>query len=361
MSRPLQYKSINNTVIASSSSLITTSQPSVTNISNGMPVGDMEIYEMYLRAYGNLDITSSAAGTIVANGPENFLRSITFQTDKHGKLIDSLDGRGLYVINQYRTGTSGQRTAISAATTGTPSFETNLILPFATPSGLRPYDSILDVLKARPTLITQYGVVADFISGGTNSVLDVGNLSQELDARILNGPIVEPSAAQGAPLAETPEWMPHIEMFRYTVAASATGLRIPLPYGDRIYRRIYISQRNSSTFAEVSNIVASTANVGIEVNSFPWGDRVQNATLQAANKQNFQAETLPTGWTVLDFDETNRYADMLSVIDRNNGTANLIIDVTTQTNAQLWVYLESFKPIPDAALRDSQLALRSAA
>jgi len=306
-----------------------------------------------------LNLDTGSAGTVATNGNENFIRSITFQTDKHGKLIDSVDGRGLYWINQCRLRTAGQRTAVSAATTGTPSFETNLILPFASRDGLRPYDSILDVFKARPQLTVQYGISTDFITGGTYTTRTVQNLSQELSARILNGPIQEP--VQGGPLAETPEWMPHIEMFRYAVSASATGLRIPLPYGDRIYRRIYIAQVNSSTFAAMTNVLASTASIGVEVNSFPWADRMQNAQLQAINKQSFELESMPSGLTVLDFDETDRYADMLSVIDRNNGTCNLVLDVTTQTNASLWIYLESYKPLPDAALRDSQLAIRRAA
>lgn len=362
MARPLQYTALSNNALASAASPVPAAggaAPMV--ISQGMPTGDLCVYEWYLRFYGTNVLTTSSAGTVTTNGSEIFLRSITLQTDKHGIIVDNLDGLSIFRLNQMRYGTAPFDVTVAAANTSAgQSLETNLVLPMAqgasNPQYVRPYDTILDLFNARPTLIVQTGAPAgDIITGGTNSVNTVGPYNLELDARILNGPVVQPGDPNGR-TPETPEWMPHYQLLKYSVTATGTATRIPLPYGDRIYRRIWLSQRLSTTFAEQNNNMITTASlVGVEVNSFPWGNRMQQGTLQAFNKLNFQAETMPTGWSCLDFDDTGRYADMLSVLDQNNGTCNLVVDLTTGSNYQLWIVLESLKPIPAAALRPSQL------
>lgn len=369
MSRPLQFKVVNNTAISTAATPIPVggnSAPIV--ITAGMPTGDLCVYEWYLRCYGTHVLTTSAAGTATAMGSTLFVRSVTLATDKHGTVVDAIDGLGLYRMNQFRYGTTATQVLGAAAqpTTAGEAIETNLVIPCAGSSSLppyiRPYDGLLDLARARPVFTLQTGVPSsDITTGGTNSVNTVGPYNVEIDARILNGPIVEPGDPFNR-VPETPEWMVHWQMIRQVVAAAQTSVRIPLPYGDRIYRRIYLSQRLTTTFAELNNTVIDPAGlVGIEVNSFPWADRVQNATLQSFNKQNFQAETMPTGWTILDFDDTGRYADFLSVLDKNNGTCNLIVDLLFPTTPSLYIYLESYKPIPDGALRASQLAARQAA
>ena len=118
------------------------------------------------------------------------------------------------------------------------------------------------------------------------------------------------------------------------------------------------SQRTPAVpHTELANtVIVPTGLVGVEVNSFPWGDRVQNGQLQDYNAKKFNVPAWPNGWSVLDFDETHQYSDYLSVLDRNNGTADLIVDVVAPgAGEHLWIYLESLKPIPDAALRPSQL------
>lgn len=373
MSRPLQYTVLSNNSIATAAAPIPVAGgqgPSV--ITQGMPTGNLEVYEWYLRLYGTHVLTTSAAGTATLNGPEIFVRGVTLQTDKHGVIVDALDGLSIYRLNQFRYGTLGFDVMPAAAqpTTAGEPFETNLILPMAVgtsnPQYVRPYDTILDLFGSRPSMIIQTGAPNnDITTGGTNSVNTVGPYNLELDARILNGPIIEPGMvnAKGQALTpETPTWMPHYQLLRYNVTGTGTQQRIPLPYGDRIYRRIWLSQRLSSTFAEQNNnMITTTSLVGVEVNTFPWGNRMQQGTLQAFNKQNFQAETMPTGWSCLDFDDTGRYADMLSVLDQNNGTCNLVVDLTTGTNYQLYIVLESLKPIPQGALRPSQLVAQAAA
>jgi len=371
MSRPLQYTVFSANVIATAASPIASAGgQGPTVITQGMPTGNLGVYEWYVRLYGTNVLTTSAAGSVTANGSEIFVRALTLQTDKHGIIFDSLDGLSIYRLNQFRYGTLAFDAQVAAANTSAgQTFETNLVLPMAVgssnPAYVRPYDTLLDLAQSRPSLILQTGAPAgDIITGGTNSVNTVGPYNMELDGRVLNGPLIEPGMtnAQGQALTpETPTWMPHYQLLKFAVTATGTSTRIPLPYGDRIYRRIWISQRLSTTFAEQNNLmITTTALVGVEVNSFPWGNRMQQGTLQAWNKQNFQAETMPTGWSCLDFDDTGRYADMLSVLDQNNGTCNLVLDVTTGSNYQIFIILESLKPIPQAALRPSQLVAQGA-
>lgn len=366
--KPLQFRNISNVSVSIPSGTVTPAFSTPVYDSNNFPTGDLEIYEMYLRIYGTMGYTYTVTPSLVTNGQEIFLKAFTLQSDKHGKIIDNVDGLGLYRIAQFRYRVGGDRSVGAiGASPNTTAFATEYMLPFSVGSYMRPYDSILDLAKSRLSMILQFGSISNGTAGGTGDLLTGGTLTVEqitalnyqVGMRVLNGPIIEPNA-QGA-VPETPEWMPCLELMKVDVTATQTGRRIPIPYADRVYRRIYISQRLSTTHAEqANNIITNTGLVGVEVNAFPWSDRMLNAQQQGINKSKFGIETWPSGWTVIDFDETGRYPDMLSVLDKNNGTCNLVVDVTSVANGQLWIYLESYKPLPDQALRESQLALRNA-
>lgn len=362
MSRPIQLL----TLAQKQPGTYTAAAPAPIIMDDGLPVGDLAYYEAFLRLYGTLGVQGGSGGTVVTNGQEMSLLGLTLETDKHGKLIDNVDGLGLYRLNQFIYGRDGQRT-VSFTASADGAFTTSYVLPLADPDSLRPYDTLLDVLKARPKITLNMDNPNNMISGGTySSGLQVTGFTADLSGRILNGPIVEPGAKDGAGRSltpETPTFMRCFDLKKVSITATATGYEIPMPYGDRIYRRIWISQRNSSSYAELSTVITATARVGFNVNGFDWGKSLPLKTLQDYNSQRLLkgAQTMPTGWACLDFADTGRYTDALSTLDRNAGTAKIVADVTSVSNGALWIYTESYKPIPDAALRASQLAIRQAA
>lgn len=365
MSRPRQIKTVGNQVIAAAGSTINTSLPAPSVFTPTFPVGDMLLKNVQLRLYGNENNVGAGSGTAVANGPLLLLRSLIFETDKHGRIIDNVDGLTLALFNQIRQRTSNYQTLGSLAAAGTPAFEGNFELQLESMYCFRPYDSVIDLKNSKPALTVQAGLYADLNSTTFATTSDIQNLAYQVAVEALNGPVVEPgmTAPDGSPmLAETPDWMPYMTTKAVTAATTAAGSLIDLTWGDRIVRRILIQQRDTTSGSArillANTNIVSTGAVGLLVNSFPWADRVQWAQLQARNKTDFQLETVPSGYGVLDFDDTGRYGDYLSVLSRDAGTVQLYVDITGVANSSIFVSQECYKAIPDAALRPSQLAAR---
>lgn len=360
MARPIQIKNVGNQVIAASGSTINTSLPAPSVFAPTFPVGDMLVQSVHVRLYGNENNVGAGSGTAVSDGPMRLARSITFETDKHGKIIDGVDGLSLDLLQALNRGTRGYQTLGSLAAAGTPSFEGNVKLDFATAGAFRPYDSALDLRFARPTLTFQAGLYADLNNAGFATTNDIQNLAYNVSMRILNGPVKEPSS--NVDLPETPDFMRYVGVKKYVSTATTTGATIDLTWGDRIFKKLIVTQRNTAAASLgvllANTVVSGTAPISLLVNSFPWTDRVQNAQMQAENKTDFSLETVPSGWTTLDFDSTSRYADYLSVLSRDAGIVQLQLDVTGVASSELWIIQDCYKAIPDAALRASQLALR---
>lgn len=355
MGKPIQTASIDNTAVLASNtseSLSPTSQ-----VNTRMRVGPYLYRSARLRVSGDLNLTTSAAGTIVVGGGLDFVKGVSFGTDKHNLIIDNVDGRGLARINHMKNNSSAFLAAsdISAATTGTPTFDYVVPLDFSDYGSIRPLDLAVQAITARPYLNVQYGSTlanttqGPFITGGTYSAgnAPVRNLNQELEADLE----VDPDLSKDAPL-----FMPHLEVRRYAITQTTRGYAIQLPYNDRIYRRMWISQRNSSTLAELANTVMSTADsdrMTVKVNGYTWLDNVQCLAHQKRNALDLGITSMPTGWMLIDFAKKQaggyKLSDSLSVVDANAGTIELDIDVTSVSNGALWVYLESAKPMPAAA------------
>lgn len=352
MGRPSLSKFVNRTDIASTA--IGATQPSPTLVQIGFPVGNVLYKHLLLSYRGTLSLTASAAGTIVSRGGLQFLRSIMLETDKHGRIIDGLDGIMLHVMQMIRSGVRPPNTDITDAATGAPSFIYALDIPFFDEDAARQEDLGLDLYGARPTLTTQVGVVGDFISGGTYSVETVDLFPQEIHAEIDPGPV----AAGDSPLL-----MPYWGVRKEPISSTTTQYQIQLPYGDRVYKRIFLCQRDGVTLAELSNTVCganATDRLSLKINGYSWTDSIQWRALQDRNAQAYKLAAMPTGVAVLDFvPKRSRGAllsDALSVVNNVAGTAELAIDVTTASGDQLWIGMECAKPIPPAALRPAPAA-----
>lgn len=346
MARPQQPRSIESVTVASTASTIVAANPNPTIHSNSLPSGDLALTELYYYYDGTINQSGAADGTVIADGQFKFLRGLTVRTDKHQRIVDDVDGLGLFRIAEFTDGEPGLSEEIDS-NADNETFRASLTVPFAQRNYFRPYDAILDMKYARMTVEAKWGNYTDLLSGAaaTNNIDD---LIADLSVRQLPGPLVEAPDA----FSELPNWMTHLSMDRVDIASTQTNRKIALPYGDRIIRRVYISQRNSVTFAELNNtVIQAEDRISLEVNGVRWVDNLKNHEIQAENRRAFRTAAGRDGWTVLQFDQTGRFPDFLSLLDAGNGSANLLLDVRSVTNGALWIYVESFKPVPEAARR----------
>lgn len=324
--------------------------PSAVIRDQNFPAGDQALRSLTFRYDATVGGTSTP--TRVTNGHIFFLNQLTVETDKHGKVVDAVDGLLLYTMNQFDFGATGQATAMSATPADADLPSASWVIPFSLFKGLRPYDTNLDMLKARAKVTSKFGPVTNLWTQAGGSPV-VANLIQSIEGKILPGPLVEKDDPATGKVSELPLYIRSFEQLVVPITATATRYQIAIPFGDRIYRRIFITQRNLSTLAEMSNVISATAEVSLYINNVPVVDRRIFRDIQAENKLVYGLETLPTGVAVLDFDADaqERIFDMLHVLTLEAGNAYLYIDVTTQTNGSLYLGFDCLKPIPPAALR----------
>lgn len=332
------------------------SAPSLQVRDQNFPSGDIAIRSLTVRYDATISGTSTP--TRVTNGHRFWLNAITVETDKHGKLIDAIDGLLLFVVNQFDFQTIGQDTALSSTPADTDTPSCSWIIPFSSFRGLRPYDTHLDMVKSRMKVSTQFGAGAGVSptgnlwtqAGGTPLVL---TLLQSIEAKLLPGPLQTVDNPAAGLSSELPSYIRTLEQSVIPITATATRFQIALPFGDRIWKRLFITQRNLSTKIEMTNVIAATAEVSLYLNNIPIVDRRLWRDIQADNKLEYSLETLPTGVAVIDFDmdTQERIFDMLWALTTDAGNMYLYIDVTTQTNASLLLGYDCLKPIPAQALR----------
>lgn len=351
MSKACISRNVDQVTIISSSGQATA--PAVQVRDQNFPTGDVAIEALHIRY--DAAISGTSTPTRITNGHLFWLNSITVQTDKHGKIVDSVDGLLLYIRNFFDYGTAPLNTALSSTPADTDTPAASWIVPFALFHGLRPYDTHLDMQVSRMKVFTTYGQPCGtsgnlFTQAGGSPLAK--SLVQSIEAKVLPGPLATGAGADGGG-SELPVYLSTFEQMLIPITASQNRFQIALPFGDRIYRRIFITQRNTSDKTEMSNVIAATANISLYINNIPIVDQRRFNDIQSANKLEYSIETLPTGVCVLDFDSVfeERFNDMLFALTLNSGSMYLYIDVTTQTNGGVLLGLDCLKPIPPAAQR----------
>ncbi len=332
-------------VIAASTATSVT--PALQVRDQNFPSGDVGLRSITIRYDATMGGT--ATPTRITNGHIFYLNALTVETDKHGKIVDAVDGLLLYVMNMFDFQTAGLATALSSTPADTDTPSASWKVPFSLFRGLRPYDTNLDMVNSRMKVSSQYGPGTNLWTNTAGSPVILTNV-QSIEGKILPGPLDSDPKSAGR---ETPDYMRCFEQAIIPITATATRFQIALPFGDRIWRRIFITQRNTSSKIEMSNVIAATAEVSLYINNIPIVDRRRFCDIQAENKLVYALETLPTGVAVIDFDddEQERIFDMLWSLTTDSGNCYLYIDVTTQTNASLLLGFDSLKAIPAAARR----------
>jgi hypothetical protein len=318
---------------------ITTTAPAPVISGQGFPTGNLCLEKMHLGINQNLTIGTGT--TPATDGELLLIDSIYVDSDKHGPIIENVDGLGLHRMLQFIYGTRPLTTAI-AATTG--NYFSGFDIPLILLDGMRPFDTALDLYNSRMSArVTFNDLSKAFGTVGTATSTPTVTWSGDL----LYAP-KEPD--------ELPIYMPVFKLKKVPITATQTQYAIPLDYGGLIYLAIGIAQRNTSTLAEFNNTaITASSKVRLDVNGrdavlpMDWRD------IQDMTKTRYGIETVPTGWGVLDFfTRTGSLNDAIDTVGQQ-GNMNLLVDVTTAANTAVWVYSWALKPIPPTALRASQI------
>ena len=323
-------------------SAITTAAPAALQSGQGLPTGNMLLTDLILGS--NLNLTIGTGTTPRTNGELAVIDSIFVDTDKHGPIIESLDGLGLGRVLQNIYGSFPETTAIAASTAN---YYSGFRIPLAIPENahaLRAYDTALDLFNARMTARVQYTDLGKaFATVGTASAIPTVNWS----GRVVYSPDEE---------NELPILCPVFKLKKVAITATTAGLQIPMDFGGLVYAGIGISQRDTSTNVEVSDIIVPSAKIRLDVNGRDVIAPTENRDLRAFAKIANEIETNPASWTWLDFySQSGRIAEAVDTIGLH-GNMNLYTDVVYTANRAVWIYTWGFKPIAPNALRNIQLA-----
>lgn len=350
MARNRNYRHVGDNTVPS----FVSTQPAQQVLDRGFPSGDEGIIALNLRYFGTFTV-GTPAGSPITDGGKKILRSLTVETDKHLKLIDGVDGLGLDRMLRFENSAAPASTDCASNASGT-TFSSHFRIPFADETRLfRPFDTLLDMRNSRMIVKRQYGLVTDVQTAGTTP--QVSSIREDMNVEVLPGPL-----NTGTPSPEYSE-LPSYVPVREKIQVGGYGGNIPtqnaykiaLPVGDRIYRRIYISQVTldaNGLPTEVATVITRDAAISLKFGRDAIVDRLTFGETQDRAKLIADCETMPTGWAFLDFDTSHRINDMLNAYEYPAGiAANLEIDTTNISNAGINVYIDCLKLIPPAAVR----------
>lgn len=329
-------------VSSSTSAPASTAVPASQRINTGWPVGDTILKEIVLHIRSKV----STAMTMVANGRLIFLNSLRFKTEKHGYIIDDVDGVMLRMMS-WADQPNGQGHQFDVTTADAGHF---LKLPFYDRMGYREEDCGIDLLRvARPELELVFGAPSQIES----SAGSLSNLDVDVSAEIDPGRIDDPAN-------DGPRAMPYKNVLKVTISATATAFQISLGYGSLNIRRLFLSQRTSTTLAIANNTIIGanvTDRVSFKINGFPWRDGIRWDHIQNKNLMDYERFDATQGVGIIDGQRKQTYGGKVSesynTVSPNNGRADLFVDVTAAANGAVWVGFDAIRAIPDGAKRPS--------
>lgn len=325
---------------------ITTSAPGDVVSGQGMPTGNMTLSNLHLGVNHNLTIGTGL--TPLTDGEIILVKSIFVNSDKHGTIVENLDGLLLHRMLQYIYGTRPQTTAYAAASAN---YFTGWDIPLAIPENahaFRPYDSVLDLASARLDTRVSFNTQTQALgTPGTASSIPTVTWSGHLN--------YAPKESANPLESELPLFTPVFKQRVVPISATTNQLTIPLDYSGLIYLGIGLHQRNSSTFAEVTDILVPGAKVRLEVNGVDRVLPMEVRDLGSVAKTQCEVESSTAAFTFLDFfSKTGMITDAINTIG-TQGSVNLYADVVTSANRELRVGVWGLKPLNDNAKRLVQL------
>jgi hypothetical protein len=299
-------------------------------------------------------------GSGVTDGEKAILRSLMVKSDLHGQLYINIDGLALYRIMTMLFGLAPKVTAV-----GSGGFSTEFPLPFGFLSTLRhpavrPNDMALWSFATKPIIQGTIGILTDVVSGGSPS----GTVRIRPTFRVIPypNPAAEDVAASGAPDLATrvkksgdrPVWQIEVISTKFPSIAT-TGLNeCQLPVGQgRIPLYLVISERNSSTGAEVSDIFTGDSS-NIEVRH--GGDLVCEQTKVNdldGIMQRYLGAALPAGYHFIPLASQGKVLNSIK-LDGVTEFKCVVDTLATAATRELRVYMINAIPVDQRASPENQ-------
>jgi len=312
--------------------------PDVVQIGNNFPAGIL-ISELWVTIEGTLALTETAPGTVA--DVSSLVKSIQFRTDKHGDIIEPLDGLSLKRVLNVLNHTAVPATQVTTGT-GNKTFRITYKIPFGFFNDqIRPADSFVDLAKALPLLRVSLGDPTSLVSGGTYT-------NRSYTATVRCAVVAADPAGDGG---NFPGLMPLFSKKVFDLTSTGNQLPFELTFGDRIVKAYIIQQLRDGV--EVADILSGK--IAVQINNRDMAVLpVDVNQLRDAMQQRFEMESMPTGLTPLDFNQSGKLTDQLNLIQQTTGSAKMLADVTLGggTTRQLNVITIGFRQIPDVAKRD---------
>ncbi|MBI3296672.1 MAG: hypothetical protein HYZ75_00805 [Elusimicrobia bacterium] len=284
--------------------------------------------------------TIALDGGTAASNPLRVVRSVDVETDLHGKIIEGVDGKGLYRLGQILFGLD-----LAAAIAST-SFRVPILLPLHNMGnrlwqGMRPFDTALWATVCKPVVTVALGPVTDLVTGGTAPT--VTSVQIALSARYKPNPTPEKYDPANGLFGDLPEGQLYIQ--RVQIPAYAAGaVEAPLPIGQgRRLLGIFFSQRNTSTDAEVDTEVTANSTV-ISIKHGEDFPVYRKLVSQMKDENLAQFGVLPSGWFAAWFNEYGRIIDGLDLRDISKELTVRFENLAATSNQNIYMYLVSVKP-----------------
>lgn len=368
-------KGVNNIAIANAAAPIGVSGGQMNPITTGWPVGDNLARTLVLRFSGTVTATLNG-GTLSVTDHQlaRLISNLILGSNLHNNIIENgMDGLTLFRMLSIAQKADLFYADVPSSLSGASSagqFELIYRIPLGSAKAARYWDTVVDLITAQAYIRMFYnGVNANTlgaISGGAAPVLQVTSLNIEASLEMSRGPFTN---RKGQPAFKTvaPNYIPYYAIFPVQITGTKSQLPIYLPYGDRMYKRLFIFQRDSITLNELNNTIVGVNDqdrLSMKLNGLPIVDSVEWLLLQRQNKQEYSPATIPNGAAIIDFDKCitdakvrgARLSNDLNLITPGQQTFELDIDVTNPGGSPyLYIGMECVRPLPDLAKRPEQM------
>lgn len=299
------------------------------------PAGNIVYKKILIRISGtaNIAVAAGNAFTIVPQGMAKLIQSLYLRFSNLDYVVNGLDGLTLFrmlnaKLRKMQYSLDFAPVAAGASNPANP-FELLLEIPLQDPTLQRPEDTGVDMLIAgSPTLTINWQAVATALGSisGTGNTFNLNTLQVEIDVEVVD----PPNGAIALPL-----FKPFFDLRRIPIVQSGPAMAVPLPFNDRRYERIFLSQRDGVTLAELADTIIGvnpTDKLSLALNNDNLWNQ-ENYLLEEHRQQaNYGTAVNPAGSMFLDFLRQqaggSRIGDAINVETSETGNLTLYADVT---------------------------------
>lgn len=316
-------------------------------LDTNFPAGNIIYKRLLIRISGALSITLATGNTFTAkaNCVARLIQSLTLRFANLDYVVNGLDGITLLRVlnNQLRRMmfTQDPVNIPAGGSNANMPFELVLEIPFQDPHLQRPEDTGIDrLVSGVPSLVINWVNNPASVFGtasGTGNTFNIANLNIKTDVEVVD----PPNGYAGLPL-----FKPYYDIKQVPITQTAMSFPISLPFHDRRYGSILISQRDSVSLAELADTIVGvndTDRLFIALNNdFLWN--AENWLLEEHRQRAANGNAvMPAGCLSMDFMRLQangkRIGDSIDVETQESGNLILSADVTNPGAGSPALYL----------------------